>query len=437
MTNQNSKTKMVKKKKNPFKFRANNTKPKHTNLAKRHAQEKRFKIYCISAVAASLLFLVMLFGSIVSQGTSAFVQTQLQIPLTFSETPNEDSNFEKIIKTSLKARFPDVKKRKEKFMLYGILSNSASEILREKALDAVADGDFDPKNFELWFPASSTVDMYFKGKISTDIEEGRRKIKDRQLNWLGQLDQANKVRKVLNIAFFTNGDSREPEQAGVLGSSIGSIFTILICMLISFPIGVGAAVYLEEFAKKNKLTDIIEVNINNLAAVPSVIFGLLALAVYLNFFGMPRSSSLVGGFALSMLVLPTIVIATRNALKAVPPSIRDAARAMGATDVQVVIHHTLPYSLPGIMTGTILGVARALGETAPLLMIGMVAFVADVPKSIMDPATSLPTQIYLWADSPELGFIEKTSAAIIVLLVILALINGLAAYVRKKFEYKW
>jgi len=425
--------KRIKKKRNPFKYRAKSSKPKYVHLAKRHVKEQRFQAYGVAAIAISLCFLIFLFGSIIQNGYSAFVQTQIQISVNFEEPVSEKTKFRKIIRNSLKEQFPDASSRKEKFMLYGLISKSATNIIKNEALES----ELSTGVHKFWVPASSNVDMFVKGKVSRDTDEARRKIKDLQIKWLDTLEKNGAIRTVFNTTFFTEADSREPEQAGILGSTIGSVLTIIVCMLLSFPIGVGAAVYLEEFAPKNKLTDIIEVNINNLAAVPSVIFGLLALAVYLNFFGMPRSSSLVGGFALSMLVLPTIVIASRNALAAVPPSIRHAASALGATQVQVVMHHTLPYSLPGIMTGTILGVARALGETAPLLMIGMVAFVADVPQNFTDPATSLPTQIYLWADSPEMGFVEKTSACIIILLVILGLINGLAAYIRKKFEYEW
>ncbi|MFZ9905917.1 MAG: phosphate ABC transporter permease PstA, partial [Steroidobacteraceae bacterium] len=240
-----------------------------------------------------------------------------------------------------------------------------------------------------------------------------------------------------NRSFFSNGDSRDPEQAGVRGALIGSLLTLLITLLLSFPIGVGAAVYLEEFAPRNRLTDIIEVNINNLAAVPSIVFGLLGLAVFIGFFGLPRSAPLVGGFVLTLLTLPTIIIASRAALKAVPPSIREAALGMGASRLQMVGHHVLPLALPGMLTGAIIGMARALGESAPLLMIGMVAFIVEVPQGIVDPATALPVQVFLWSDLPERGFVERTSGAIIVLLLFLLVMNATAVWLRNKFEKRW
>ena len=403
-------------------------------LAKRRRVEKRFRIYCSAAIVSSLAFLLVFFASIISDGYSAFSKTEIRLTVFLDAELVEKNKYRKLLQNALKQQFPEAESRSERLKLSRLMSKSAARQLEDVVSETPSmAGD----THHIWLPASSLVDMFIKGRTSRDTPEATRKIKDQQIAWLDQLEASGDIRSSFNNTFFTEGDSREPEQAGMLGSLMGSIFTIIICMLLSLPIGVGAAIYLEEFAPKNRLTDLIEVNINNLAAVPSIIFGLLALAIYLNWFGMPRSSSLVGGFALSMLVLPTIVIASRNALAAVPPSLRHAAMALGATKVQMTLHHTLPYALPGIMTGTILGVARALGETAPLLMIGMVAFVADVPGSFTDPATSLPTQIFLWADSPELGFAEKTSAAIIVLLVILMLINGLAAYIRKKYEREW
>jgi phosphate transport system permease protein len=245
------------------------------------------------------------------------------------------------------------------------------------------------------------------------------------------------VELVPNFAFFTTGDSREPELAGVLGALTGSALTMLVTLVLCLPIGILAAIYLEEFAPKNRLTTIIEVNINNLAAVPSIVFGLLGLAVFLNFFGLPRSAPLVGGLVLALLVLPTIIIASRAALKAVPPSIREAALGIGASHQQAVFHHVLPMAMPGVLTGTIIGMAHALGETAPLLMIGMVAFIVDVPGGVTQAATVLPVQIFLWSDLPEVGFQAKTAAAIIVLLLFLFLMNGVAIWLRKKFERRW
>ncbi|GLK81536.1 hypothetical protein GCM10008174_32770 [Methylopila turkensis] len=267
--------------------------------------------------------------------------------------------------------------------------------------------------------------------------ESERRLGDQEIAWLETLKAKGLVETSFNVDFFTSGDSREAEQAGILGALVGSIFTMFVTLVICLPIGVGAAVYLEEFAPKNRITDIIEININNLAAVPSIVYGLLGLAVFLNFFGMPRSSAVVGGFVLALLVLPTIIIASRAALKAVPPSIREAALGVGASHQQAVFHHTLPLAMPGIMTGTIIGMAHALGETAPLLLIGMVAFIVDVPTGLTSATTALPVQIYLWSDLPEVAFQAKTSAAIIVLLLFLFLMNGLAILLRKRFERRW
>ena len=273
--------------------------------------------------------------------------------------------------------------------------------------------------------------------LVVESPEDSRKIQDRQIAFLEVLKDKGAVQKIFNWPFFANGDSREPELAGLLGALVGSAFTMLVTLLLCLPLGVGAAIYLEEFAPKNRLTNLIEVNINNLAAVPSIVFGLLGLAMFLNFFGMPRSSPLVGGLVLALLVLPTIIIASRAALKSVPPSIREAALGVGASKQQAIFHHVLPLAMPGIMTGTIIGMAHALGETAPLLMIGMIAFIVDVPGRLTDAATVLPVQIFLWSDLPELGFQAKTAAAIVVLLAFLILMNGMAIWLRKKFERRW
>ncbi len=267
--------------------------------------------------------------------------------------------------------------------------------------------------------------------------EGERRQKDIDIARIIQLQERGLVQTEFNTTFFTGGDSREPELAGIWGATVGSFYTLLITLALSFPIGVASAVYLEEFAPRNRWTDLIEVNINNLAAVPSIVFGLLGLAVFINFFGMPRSAPLVGGVVLALMALPTIIIAGRAALKSVPPSIREAALGIGASKMQMIFHHVLPLALPGMLTGTIIGMAHALGETAPLLMIGMVAFIVDIPGGFTDPATVLPVQVYLWADSPERAFVEKTSAAIMVLLLFLILMNGIAVFLRKKFERRW
>lgn len=269
------------------------------------------------------------------------------------------------------------------------------------------------------------------------VPEDIRKLNDKEIVWLDHLNEEGLISSEWNTIFFTYGASREPEMAGIWGAVVGSFLTLVVTLAITFPLGVSAAIYLEEFAPKNRWTDLIEVNINNLAAVPSIVFGLLGLAVFLNIFGMPRSAPLVGGCVLALMTLPTIIIASRAALKAVPPSIRDAALGIGASKLQAVLHHVLPLAMPGILTGTIIGMAQALGETAPLLMIGMVAFIVDIPGGFFDQATVLPVQIYMWADFPEPGFRQKTSAAILVLLTFLVLMNALAVVLRKRFERRW
>jgi phosphate transport system permease protein len=290
---------------------------------------------------------------------------------------------------------------------------------------------------EVWLIADDEVDQFAKGFTNRDVPETDRRLNDKALGFLDRLESQHRIQLQWNRVFFTSGDSREPELAGIHGALMGSAYLMLVTLVLCVPTGVAAAVYLEEFAPKNRTTDLIEVNVNNLAAVPSIVFGLLGLAVFLNTFDLPRSSPLVGGLTLALLVLPTIVVATRAALRAVPPSIRQAALGVGASQLQMAAHHVLPLALPGILTGTIIGMAHALGETAPLLMIGMKAFIVDIPTSPLSPAAALPVQIYIWADSPERAFAERTSAAIMVLLAFLVVMNGLAIYFRRKFERKW
>jgi phosphate transport system permease protein len=331
--------------------------------------------------------------------------------------------------------FPDATGRREKRQLYKLVSSGAAFELRKLVL---ADGSLIGQRRSIWVPADDDVDMLIKGHISRTTESGELgRFSEKQLAWIDQLEADNKIRKQFNVTFFTSGDSREPELAGIWGAVCGSFFTLLITLILSFPIGVASAVYLEEFAPTNRWTDLIEVNINNLAAVPSIVFGLLGLAVFLNAFGLPRSAPLVGGLVLTLMTLPTIIIASRASLQSVPPSIRDAALGVGASKMQMILHHVLPLALPGMLTGTIIGMARALGETAPLLMIGMVAFIVDIPQGFTDPSAVLPVQIYLWADSPERAFVERTSAATLALLMFLIAMNGLAIYLRKRFERRW
>ena len=311
------------------------------------------------------------------------------------------------------------------------LSIDAAHRIRDRLLD---EPDLLGRQVPVWVPASATLDRLAKGKVDLTLAESLRPVSDAQVAWWRALEDDGAVRQRFNTALFVNGDSREPELAGIRGALVGSFYMLLVTLMIAFPLGVATAVYLEEFAPKNRWADLVEVNINNLAAVPSIVFGLLGLAIFIDWLAMPRSAPLVGGLVLSLLTLPIIIISARAAIKAVPPSIREAAAAVGASRIQVVAHHVLPLALPGILTGTILGMSRALGETAPLLMIGMVAFIVDVPQSFGDPATALPVQIYLWAESPERAFAEKTAAAILVLLAFLLIMNLAAVIVRKRVE---
>lgn len=408
-------------------------------LARRYRAERRFKRFGLAAIVASLVFLALLFTSIISNGYTAFQQTFIEIDVYFdpSEFTNENlatADFPGLVKSSLRTMFPEVKSRKDKRALYALVSPGAAFQLQNLV-------EKDPaiigSRQSLWVPANDDVDMLMKGHIDRNVPQDERRIKDNQLVWIDALAAEDRIEKRFNTKFFTAGDSREPELAGIWGATRGSFFTLIITLALSFPIGVAAAVYLEEFAPKNRWTDLIEVNINNLAAVPSIVFGLLGLAVFINFFGLPRSTPLVGGLVLTLMTLPTIIIASRASLKSVPPSIREAALGVGASKMQMVTHHVLPLAMPGMLTGTIIGMAQALGETAPLLMIGMVAFIVDIPGGLTDPATVLPVQIYLWADSPERAFMEKTSAAIMVLLTFLIFMNATAVILRKRFEKKW
>jgi phosphate transport system permease protein len=401
------------------------------SLKKRYCSEKLFKFLGLLAIIIAVLFLVTLFSAVIYRGLPAFVNHKiaLQVDLTGNE-----NNYRQVLKDALKAEFPEARTSDQKRDLYRLLSKIAHLELKE---EIERNPNLIGKKTLMWFSVSSDVDMFLKGKISIDSPSDLRKLKDEQIVWIKILQNENAIKSVFNWNFFKYADSAEPEIAGMTASIIGSILTILVFLTAAFPIAVMAAFYLEEFAPKNTLTNIVEVGINNLAAIPSIIFGLLGLVVYLNFMHLPRSCAIVGGLTLSMLVLPVIIIATRNSIKTIPNSIKEAAVAMGATKIQVMFHHTLPLALPGIMTGTILAVSRALGETAPLLMIGMVAFIADVPQSFLDPTTVMPVQIYLWSDSPELGFAEKSAAAIMVLLVFLMAFNAIAVYIRRRFEKKW
>ena len=410
------------------------------SLKKRRAKEKRFKVIGLAAVITGMVMLAILLLSIVVTGLPAFTQTTIKMDFTFDQSmfgnsaPSEEmikaADFHGLVKSTLRAKFPDVKKRRDKKALYTLLSNGTPYELRDMLL---VDSSLVGQTVSVWVLADDEVDSLVKG--SKKPQDSR--LSEKQQGWIKQLEAEGRIKTGFNWTFLTSGDSREPEQSGIKGAIMGSFFVIVVTLLLSFPMGVAAAIYLEEYAPQNRWTDLIEININNLAAVPSIVFGLLGLAVYINFFGMPRSAPLVAGLVLTLMTLPTIIIASRAALKSVPPSLREAALGLGASKMQMIFHHVLPEAMPGMLTGSIIGMAQALGETAPLLMIGMVAFIVDIPQGFLDPATVLPVQIYLWADSPEQAFLERTAAAIMVLLLFLVIMNLLAVWLRKKFEKRW
>ncbi len=409
------------------------------NISKRYRRERWFRRCGLGAVLLSIGFLGLLFAAIISNGWSAFWQTEVLLDVHFDqELFAVDSlaavNYGALVKKAMRSRFPEVKGRSDKRNLYKLISTGAAFTLQEMVRK---DSSLIGTSQSIWLPADDEVDMFMKGNVNRDLPENERRLNDKQIGWIDSLIAEKQLEKKFNVTFFTAGDSREPELAGIRGALVGSFFTLAVTLLLSFPVGVATAVYLEEFAPKNRWTDLVEVNINNLAAVPSIVFGLLGLAVFLNVFGMPRSAPLVGGLVLTLMTLPTIIIASRASLKSVPPSIREAALGVGASKMQAITHHVLPLAMPGMMTGTIIGMAQALGETAPLLMIGMVAFIVDVPGAVTDPSTVLPVQIYLWADSPERAFVERTSAAIMVLLAFLISMNAVAVFLRKRFERRW
>ena len=413
-------------------------------LKGRYSAEKRFKLYGVFAVSLALGAVIFLLFTIFSTGYSAFWRTEFQVEIQFngdylgitqesSDQEVREANFLGLFRKNLAEQNNDVPRR-ELRKLFAMFSESAADDLREMV---ITNRSILGTTQKLKVLASSSVDMIVKGQAPREIEEKRRVLNDFQLGLLDRWTAEGRRSSSFNHRFFTNGDSRSPELAGLGGAIAGSFWTLMVCLILSFPMGVAAAIYLEEYAPKNWLTEIIEVNINNLAAVPSIIFGLLGLAVILNFFGLPRSTPLVGGIVLSLMTLPTIIIACRASLKAVPPSIREGALAMGASKMQTILHHVLPLAMPGTLTGTIIGLAQALGETAPLLMIGMFAFVVDIPAGPLESATALPVQVYLWAESSERGYVELTAAGIMMILIFMALMNSFAIILRKKFERRW
>jgi len=421
----------------------NNLEKIRKSLNRRNRAEKRFRWYGLVAVLIGLAAVAVLFTDIISKGHGAFRITYMQLEVNYDQdliginnlTDPEQlmlGDWQAIPKVALRNQFPDVSGRKDKRNLYKLVSNGAGFDLKDRLL---ANPLLLGTSETIWVLTDDDIDTYYKSWL--DGEPYAARLSDRQVTWIHELHDEGKIRLQFNSNLFTRGDSREPEQAGIRGAVMGSLLTLILTLLLSFPIGVSAAIYLEEFAPKNGWTDFIEVNINNLAAVPSIIFGLLGLAIFINFFHIPRSVPIVGGLVLTLMTLPTIIITSRAAIKSVPPSIREAALGMGASKYQMVLHHVLPLALPGMLTGAIIGMAQALGESAPLLMIGMVAFIVDIPGGFSDPATVLPVQIFLWADSPERAFIEKTSAAIMVLLSFLIIMNTSAVWLRKRLERRW
>jgi len=413
---------------------------------KRYASEKRFKVYCVTALVLAMAILFTLLSSITVSSIPAFTQTHIEIDVYLDKEildPNDTNDLQTILnegpwrslaKSSLREMIPGVTARKEKRELYGLVSIIAGDSIKSYVKE-------NPNNIgkkvQIDIPSSDDIDLLIKGLIDRSLPEENRTVSNLQLKWLDQLVYEKRVSKHFAWKLFNHGDSREPEVAGLKGAIVGTLLTMFVTLIISFPIGVMTAIYLEEIAPSNRMTDFIEVNINNLAAVPSIVFGLLGLAVFIGYFDMPRSAPLVGGIVLALMTLPVIIIATRASLASIPPSIREAAYGIGASPLQVITHHVLPLAVPGILTGTIIGIARAAGETAPLLMIGMMAFIVDTPHKITDKATVMPAQIYMWANNPERSFESLTSAAILILLIILITMNALAIYLRKKYERRW
>lgn len=410
-------------------------------LKKRHAEEMRFRLYGRLAIVVALSFLAVLVGRIVVQGYSTFVDYKMTVPVYIDPARIDradvaGANFDLMIADQTLARLG------EKDDEYGTSSGKLMELISNdlgfQVLKQVRDNpDLIGKTISVSGPVKADGQLYFKGELKRSTPQDERKLDNQQLDWLDKLKAQGAVKSEFNTGFFTRSDSTEPEQAGVLGAVVGSAMMLLITAALAIPIGVLAATYLEEFAPKGRFSDLIEVNINNLAAVPSIVYGLLGLAVFINWLGVPRSSPLVGGLVLALMALPTVIIATRSALKAVPPSIREAALGVGASKTQTVFHHVLPLAMPGVMTGAILSLAHALGETAPLLMIGMVSFVPGVPEGFTGAATVLPVQVFIWENASERAFHERTAAAILVLLTFMIIMNLAAILLRRRFERRW
>ncbi len=417
-----------------------NTDAMQRRIKARYRAEKRFRFYGLFAVVLSAGFLAFLLVTMISSGARGFTQTELEVPINFAASD--------LFLDPAQLAGDNADAALSAADIEGVVRSAAIEAYGEDGGDLISNGSWirvrdaiaaDPQLLTgtetFWLQASTELDFGSRGDTGTR----RAQLPERQamISRWNRLEEAGQVRRGFSWTFLTASDSSDPTLVGIWGALKGSLLTMAVTLLLAFPIGVLTAVYLEEYAPQNRWTDIIEVSINNLAAVPSIIFGLLGLAVFINTFQLPRSAAIVGGLTLALMTMPVIVIAGRNAIKSVPPSIRDAALGIGASRVQVLAHHVLPLSLPGILTGTIIGMSRALGETAPLLLIGMRAFVATPPGGLTDPATALPVQIFLWSDELDPGFVEKTSAAIIVLLVALLAMNGIAIWLRNKYEQRW
>ncbi|MBI2260391.1 MAG: phosphate ABC transporter permease PstA [Caulobacterales bacterium] len=410
-------------------------------LKRRYAREGRFKLYGLLAIGVAVGFLLLLLGRIIDQGHTAFYAHSMTVPVymdpaRIDRTYPQGTNFELLAAEQALARLgiADDAEGTKATAMRGLFS---SELKFVAAGRIEQNPDLIGQTVAIAAPLSDDADLYFKGEISLDTPAAQRRLSDEQIAWLDQMQANGRIESHFNTALFTKGDSTEPELAGVLGAVIGSALMLLVTALIAIPLGVGAALYLEEFAPKGRITDLIEVNINNLAAVPSIIYGLLGLALFINWMHLPRASPLVGGLVLALMALPTIIIATRSSLKAVPPSIREAALAMGASKTQTVFQHTLPLAMPGVMTGAIISMAHALGETAPLLLIGMVSFVPGIPHALTEPTGALPSLVYIWENASERAFHERTAAAILVLLTFMVVMNAAAVVLRRRFERRW
>ena len=410
-------------------------------LKRRYARETRFRLYGLLAIGVAVGFLLLLLGRIFEQGHTAFYAHSIEVPVYLDPTRvdpayPQGTNFELLVAEQQLVRMgvQDDAQGAKSAAMRGLFSSELKFLAAERVQ---AQPELIGQTVTIDAPLADDADLYFKGEISLDTPAEQRRLTDEQIGWLDRLRAGGLVSSHFNSGLLTRGDSTEPELAGVLGAVIGSALMLLVTALIALPLGVGAALYLEEFAPKGRITNLIEVNINNLAAVPSIIYGLLGLALFINWMHLPRASPLVGGLVLALMALPTIIIATRSALKAVPPSIREAALAMGASKTQTVFHHTLPLAMPGVMTGAIISMAHALGETAPLLLIGMVSFVPGVPAALTEPTGALPSLIYIWENASERAFHERTAAAILVLLAFMIVMNAAAVLLRRRFERRW